>query len=86
MKKILFVIVMMFCLIGCAEYDQRVKETYWNDHKVVEIDSCEYILVTISSETKNYSSIIHKGNCRFCAERQKKFYTEIVDSMFMMQD
>ena len=86
MKKILFVMAMIFCIIGCTEYSQHPKEYYWLDHKVVEIDSCEYVLITISTEKKNYSDIIHKGNCKFCEQRQKKFYTEIVDSMFMMQD
>lgn len=75
----------MFCLIGCTSVENRSREYYWNDHRVVEIDSCEYVLITISSETKNYSDIIHKDNCRFCEERQKKFFKEIVDSLFMMQ-
>ncbi len=86
MKKLLFIITIALLAIGCTDYNQRKKDYYWLDHKVVEIDSCEYVLITISTETKNYSDIIHKGNCKFCEKRQKKFYTEIVDSMLMMQD
>lgn len=86
MKKLLFIFTIALLIIGCTAYNQHTKEYYCSDHNVVEIDSCEYVLITISTGTKNYSDIIHKGNCKFCEKRQKKFYTEIVDSMFIMQD
>ena len=72
MKKITFIATIALLLIGCTDYSKRTKEYYWSDHKLVEIDSCEYVLITISTETKTYSDIIHKGNCKFCEKRQKK--------------
>ena len=33
--------------------------------KIVEIDGCEYILI-------GNTSITHKGNCKYCEERNKK--------------
>jgi len=36
--------------------------------RVVEIDSCEYIVSTRSDAINS----IHKQNCKFCSERSKK--------------
>lgn len=41
--------------------------------RVIRIDSCEYI---------QYSyGFAHKGNCRFCAERNRRMIREQVDSI-----
>jgi hypothetical protein len=43
----------------------------WNTKvRIFEIDSCEYIGFDAGSEAG--TSIIHKQNCKFCAERSKK--------------
>ena len=34
--------------------------------KIIEIDSCEYVQVGVSYDR----SLAHKGNCKFCAERE----------------
>lgn len=36
---------------------------------VVEIDSCQYLQISAYYGYKNY---VHKGNCKFCIERNKK--------------
>lgn len=39
---------------------------------IVEIDSCEYIMFT-SVNTRGYlTSGMHKGNCKFCSQRNVK--------------
>ena len=38
--------------------------------RVYEIDSCEYI--GFSGTSDGGTAIIHKQNCKFCAERNKK--------------
>jgi len=38
--------------------------------RVYEVDSCEYI--GFSGLSEGGTSIIHKQNCKFCAERSKK--------------
>lgn len=37
------------------------------NYKVVVIDSCEYIMY----RSYGYLEVTHKGNCKFCAERNK---------------
>ena len=61
MKKIILLALATLMMVGCMEH---YKETRINsEYSVRVIDSCEYILlngVGIKS---------HKGNCRFCEER-----------------
>ena len=42
---------------------------------VIRIDSCEYI--------QHSYGFAHKGNCRFCAERNKRMIREQVDSILL---
>jgi hypothetical protein len=43
----------------------------FNQHiRVYEVDSCEYI--GFSGLSEGGTAIIHKQNCKFCAERSKK--------------
>jgi hypothetical protein len=42
--------------------------------EVVVIDSCEYIQYKSGN---GYRHITHKGNCKFCAERNRKLLTEL---------
>jgi hypothetical protein len=35
--------------------------------KIIEIDSCEYVQVGVGYDR----SLAHKGNCKFCAERER---------------
>lgn len=40
------------------------------DIKIVEIDSCEYLISGVGSKR----IMTHKGNCKYCIERNKKLY------------
>ena len=53
MKKILLLALTAIMMVGCTQ----------NKHITVTYDDCEYI--------SNLTGVIkaHKGNCRFCAER-----------------
>lgn len=50
-----------------VNYDGLVK-----DHKVIVIDSCEYIVYDVSQGYSGFGFMAHKGNCKYCAERRKK--------------
>lgn len=54
-------------------YDNvKVKEIFTNvTYTVVVIDSCEYIIGTDNSAYNGGFFLTHKGNCKFCAERNK---------------
>jgi len=72
MKKLILILVVVgtFTFSGCYKNNVRPNRIVEN-HEVVVIDSCEYI---IYSEKRGYSSsgfMAHKGNCKFCEERNK---------------
>ena len=41
------------------------------DYKIVVIDSCEYIMYDAGSGYAGNGFLAHKGNCKFCAKRNK---------------
>lgn len=45
------------CVVAC-NYENK------NPFLIVEYDGCEYI--------KGYQTLSHKGNCKYCLERNKK--------------
>ena len=64
-------------MVGCKESTNNDRN-YATDEKdytyeVLVIDSCEYFRSTYI--------LAHKGNCRFCIERNKKLIREQVDSV-----
>ena len=77
MKKLLFALLAMI-MVGCIEKDSDgnivINTSNLNNPKISTIiDSCEYI---------NWGyGLAHKGNCRFCAERNKRMVREQVDSI-----
>ena len=80
MKKLLIFIIPL--LVSCSETLRPHTEI--DGIQVVTIDSCEYI------RTPAYGidmySFAHKVNCKYCVERRKKEYAEVVDSLFNMQE
>lgn len=70
MKKLIFLILLASMLCASCEskyrdmiYAKKGIDTYSFD--IVIIDSCEYLL--------NRDMIAHKGNCRFCKERNERY-------------
>lgn len=65
----LFLALMALLLMSCGEALRTEKDSVL-EYDVIEIDSCEYIIVL--SETyawRTVTSISHKGNCKYCKER-----------------
>jgi hypothetical protein len=64
-------------MVGCKDEEGR---NYATDergytYEVSVIDSCEYYYSTYV--------LTHKGNCRFCTERNKRMIREQVDSILL---
>ena len=70
--KAFFILLVMCCFFSCSpagsENDTKVKETY----EIKVIDSCEYIYVSRRPWSSEFS-LTHKGNCKYCAKRAKRF-------------
>lgn len=66
MKKLFILSLLFGMLYSCSNEVHKSNEAIGTDGKsydVIVIDSCEYITWC--------SRIAHKGNCRFCEERNK---------------
>lgn len=76
---ILVLSLVFIAVIACTDRDSngQIKirpgnATYYSDNPRVDvIDSCEYVLWG--------HGLAHKGNCKFCKERRKKEFYEMVD-------
>lgn len=70
----LLYILIVSVLLGCNEPNVKMKSTDYvlnevgDRIKIIELDSCEYMFY----EGGHRMAIAHKGNCKFCAERNKK--------------
>jgi hypothetical protein len=74
MKKLLLLALFTMIMVGCKDEEGR---NYATDergytYEVSVIDSCEYFV------TLNY--MVHKGNCRFCIERNRKMIKAQIDT------
>ena len=77
MKKIIALALLAMIMVGCKDEEGR---NYATDERgytygVTVIDSCEYYHGTYM--------LTHKGNCRFCAERNKKMIKEQIDTALL---
>ena len=79
MKKLLLLAFLATMMVGC---DKKMPDgTYRNNgysYRTYIIDSCEYFGVL---DCGNGNFLTHKGNCRFCAERNRRIIREQVDSI-----
>ena len=96
MRKLIYILSLVF-LVSCSsepEIDVTEDTETSNDeggyvmfeygtvdeYHIQEIDGCEYILVNGSDAHE--PAFTHKGNCKFCAERNKKVVEESNKSEF----
>ena len=81
MKKLLLLTLLAIIMAGC---DKKHPDGTYEPHryKVYVIDSCEYVGICEGSQ---YDYLAHKGNCRFCLERQKKMIKEQIDSALIQK-
>ena len=81
MKKLLLLALLAMIMVGC---DKKMPDgTYRTDgysYRTYIIDSCEYFGVL---DCGNGNFLTHKGNCRFCAERNRRMIREQVDSILI---
>jgi hypothetical protein len=78
MKKIMLLALTALMMVGCNQ-PETIDTIEDLNIKIVNIDSCEYIkCCTYGFNSYVYS---HKGNCRFCKERQQKELKELVEQI-----
>lgn len=77
MKKLLLLALLAMIMVGCKD---KSYESYNTDgYSITIIDSCEYII-----NSNAYGDVVvHKGNCKFCMERNKKMMKEQVDAALL---
>lgn len=56
-------------LMSCGNAPRTEKDSVL-EYEVIEIDSCEYILIQSWAKYNYTKSIAHKGNCKYCEERR----------------
>lgn len=77
MKKLLLLAFLATMMVGCDKKNpDGTHEPY--RYKVYVIDSCEYVGICEGGQD---DFLAHKGNCRFCAERNRRMFREQVDSI-----
>lgn len=75
MRKFIFGIMVYGLIIGVATIinlscTENIKVQERIDYSTITIDSCEYI--------KMDSRLAHKGNCKYCKERNRKMIKDIL--------
>lgn len=80
MKKIIALALLATMMVGCKENTNNDRNYATDErgytYEMIVIDSCEYIC------TSRYK-LAHKGNCRFCIERNKRMVRQQVDSILL---
>ena len=81
MKKLLLLALTAIMMVGCKSdtlIDLSKEDKYRKDNEVFYIiDSCEYI----NRGVYGGNVLIHKGNCKFCAERRKQELKELIEQL-----
>ena len=69
MKKFGYALVVSSILCGCENDGTTISSINFQEIKTYVIDSCEYI-----GDVRGLRGdfLTHKGNCKFCVERNKK--------------
>jgi hypothetical protein len=75
MKKILLFVTAVLFMAACDMPTENLEAPYGGNSgttvfQTILIDSCEYII--------GYERLAHKGNCKYCAERRKQEFKELV--------
>lgn len=71
-----FLLIMILALASCGPMPQgnKLSPKYLF---TIEHDGCEYVLGSDYSDGSGIKALVHKGNCKFCAERSG--YTATTD-------
>ncbi len=68
MNKFAYVLFASIILCGCEKDGEVISTLNSRDIKTYVIDECEYVGSVVGN---NGDFLAHKGNCKFCAERNK---------------
>ncbi len=75
MKRLILLGVIAITISGCM-YNPKpagtTSTTEFGDYTFIVIDSCEYIEYQAGMMESSVYSLTHKGNCKFCKERNSK--------------
>lgn len=76
----LFLALMALLSMSCEKASRTEKDSAI-EYDVIEIDSCEYIMVQSEAyRLKKVTSIAHKGNCKYCKERNSTEFKQKIDA------
>ena len=69
------IILAVLLLMSCESKGQPAGNV--DGYEIIVVDSCEYLILPYYRG----GVMCHKGNCRFCAERNRRMIREQVDSI-----
>ena len=69
MNKFAYVLLASIILCGCEKDGEVISTLNSRDIKTYVIDECEYVGSVVGNSG---DFLAHKGNCKFCAERNKR--------------
>jgi hypothetical protein len=77
----LFLALMALLLMSCGQKARTEKDSTL-EYDVIEIDSCEYIMASNPKRVagRKVISIAHKGNCKYCKERNSTEIKQKIDA------
>lgn len=71
MKKIILLALIALMMVGCyrakAYHDKQIELVSDYRLSTIEYQGCEYVVM--QSHLQQHGTMSHKGNCRFCKER-----------------
>lgn len=71
------IILAVLLLMSCESESKGQPAGNVDGFEIIVIDNCEYL----KQHTYYYDIYIHKGNCRYCTERNRRIIREQVDSI-----
>lgn len=73
MKSLIVLLIALFSLAACQKATPNKGDTAtdYGDFKLRVIDSCEYLEYDHTLGVDGQYSLTHKGNCKFCKERNQ---------------
>lgn len=76
MKKVILLGVIALAIFGCEQHNPQpiggATTTKYGDYTIKVIDNCEYIEYSAGISESSVYSLTHKGNCKYCRERNTK--------------
>ena len=71
------IILAVLLLMSCESESKGQPAGNVDGFEIIVIDNCEYL----KQHTYHFDIYIHKGNCRYCAERNRRMIRKQVDSI-----